>query len=106
MAGGDCKVCNISTRPATRSEPISCRSESFRISIGQPSNCADPPGCPHIEAALHKRPLILGVLFIASLLVTFQAQHEAKKGHAGRPFFCSCFSTVSLMLLFAAAVYP
>lgn len=62
--------------------------------------------CPHIEAALRQRPLILGVLFIASLLVTFNSRREAKKGHEGRAFICSCLSIVSLMLLFAAAVYP
>ena len=39
--------------------------------------------CPHIGVALHQRPLLLGVLFIASLLVTFTAQREAKKGHEG-----------------------
>ena len=62
--------------------------------------------CPHIEAALHQRPFILGGSFVAALLVTFNILRELRRGREGRAFVSSCLSIVTLMLLFGAAVYP
>ncbi len=62
--------------------------------------------CPHIEAALRQRPFILGVCFVAALLVTFNILREVRHRHEGRAFVSSCLSIVTLMLLFGAAVYP
>jgi cytochrome d ubiquinol oxidase subunit II len=54
--------------------------------------------CPHIEAALRWRPLILGAIFVVGLLVTFNILREVRKGNAGRAFVssvsrsrCTCF---------------
>jgi cytochrome d ubiquinol oxidase subunit II len=64
--------------------------------------------CPHIKAAVSQRPLILGELFLISLLVTFNIPRQVRKGrgYEGRAFLGSCLSLVTLMLLFGASVYP
>jgi len=62
--------------------------------------------CPHIEAALRWRPLILGGIFVVGLLVTFNILREVRKGNAGRAFVSSSLALALHMLLFGAAVYP
>lgn len=62
--------------------------------------------CPHIKAALHQRPLLLGTIGLVSLLVTLNIPRTVSNGHPGRAFISSCLSIVTLMLLFAATIYP
>jgi cytochrome d ubiquinol oxidase subunit II len=62
--------------------------------------------CPHIVAALRQRPLTLGALFVAGLLVTFNIVREAWKKRPGRAFVSSCAALVLHLGLFGAAVYP
>jgi cytochrome bd ubiquinol oxidase subunit II len=62
--------------------------------------------CPHIEAALRGRPLILGAIFVVALAVTFNILREVRKGHAGHAFVSSGLALALHMLLFGAAVYP
>jgi cytochrome d ubiquinol oxidase subunit II len=62
--------------------------------------------CPHIEAALRQRPLILGAVFVVALLVTFNILREVWKGNAGRAFLSSCLALALHMLLFGATAYP
>ena len=62
--------------------------------------------CPHIEAALRQRPVLLGLLFLLTTAVTLNIPREARRGHEGRAFVSSCLSIVTLMLLFGASVYP
>ncbi|MBV8329056.1 MAG: cytochrome d ubiquinol oxidase subunit II [Verrucomicrobia bacterium] len=63
-------------------------------------------GCPHIVGAFRQRPLILGPLFLAALLVTFNVLREIQKKRPGRAFASSCAALVLHFLLFGAAVYP
>ncbi|MCX5737774.1 MAG: cytochrome d ubiquinol oxidase subunit II [Proteobacteria bacterium] len=62
--------------------------------------------CPHIEAALRQRPLLLGMTLLASLSVTLNILREARRGRDGRAFVSSCLSIVTLMMLFGGALYP
>ena len=62
--------------------------------------------CPHIEAALRQRPLILSAIFVVALPVTFNILREVRRANAGRAFVSSGFALALLLLLFAAAVYP
>jgi len=64
--------------------------------------------CPHIKAAVSQRPLILGTIFLVSLIVTFNIPRQVRKGvgHEGRAFLSSCLSLGTLMLLFGVSVYP
>ena len=63
-------------------------------------------GCPHIEAALRQRPLPLGLLFLASVVVTGGVLRAVRRGHEGRAFVGSCLTIVLLMLLFGVATWP
>src|SRR5262249_45043830 len=63
-------------------------------------------GCPHIVAAFRQRPLILGALFVAGLLVTFNIFRELWRKSPGRAFVSSCAALVLHLGLFGAAVYP
>jgi cytochrome d ubiquinol oxidase subunit II len=69
-------------------------------------NAATLLGCPHIVAALRRRPLILGALFVVGLLVTFNILREIRKNRPGRAFLSSCAALVLHLGLFGAAVYP
>jgi cytochrome d ubiquinol oxidase subunit II len=62
--------------------------------------------CPHIVAAFHKRPLILGALFAVGLLGTLNILREIWKNAPGRAFASSCAAVVLHLGLFGAAVYP
>jgi cytochrome d ubiquinol oxidase subunit II len=62
--------------------------------------------CPHIEAALRQRPLLLGVIFVVALLFTLNILREIRRDNAGRAFVSSCLAIVLHMLLFGVAVYP
>jgi len=55
---------------------------------------------------IHDRRLLLGALCLVSFLVTFSIPHQVRKGHDRCAFLSSCLSIVTLMLLFAATVYP
>src|SRR5215467_10317519 len=63
-------------------------------------------GCPHIVAAFHERPLILGALFVVGLAVTFNILRETWRTSPGRAFVSSCAVLVLHLGLFGAAVYP
>lgn len=63
-------------------------------------------GCPHIEAALRQRPVPLGALFLASVVVTGGVLRAVRRGHEGRAFVGSSLTIVLLMLLFGVATWP
>jgi cytochrome d ubiquinol oxidase subunit II len=69
-------------------------------------NAATLLGCPHIVAAFHRRPVILGALFVAGLLVTLNILREIWRRSPGRAFVSSCAALVLHLGLFGAAVYP
>jgi cytochrome bd ubiquinol oxidase subunit II len=60
----------------------------------------------HLQQHIHDRRVLLGILCLASFLVTFNIPRQVSKGHNGRAFVSSCLSIVTLMVLFAATVYP
>ena len=60
----------------------------------------------HLRQHIHNRRLLLGALCLVSFLVTFSIPRQVRKGHDRRAFLSSCLSIVTLMLLFAATVYP
>ena len=62
--------------------------------------------CPHIEAALHQRPWLLGLLFALTAAVTLNVPRELRRGAEGRAFASSCLSVATLLILFGASVYP
>jgi cytochrome d ubiquinol oxidase subunit II len=63
-------------------------------------------GCPHVAAALHRRPLALAGLFVAAVLLAVVIRREVRRQHEGRAFAASCLSIVTLMLLVGVAIYP
>jgi cytochrome d ubiquinol oxidase subunit II len=63
-------------------------------------------GCPHIVTAFGRRPWILGVLFVAGLVVTFNILREIWKNRPGRAFASSCTALVLHLLLIGTAVFP
>lgn len=62
--------------------------------------------CPHLSKIFHERAVLLGAIALVSTLVTFNILREIRRGHEGRAFICSCLSMVTLMLLFAATIFP
>lgn len=62
--------------------------------------------CPHLKPVLHHRVVLLSVIAMAALLVTFNIPREVRRRNEGRAFISSCLSIVTMMLLFAATVYP
>jgi cytochrome d ubiquinol oxidase subunit II len=48
----------------------------------------------------------LSVLAVAALLITFNIPREVRRKNEGRAFISSCLSIITMMLLFAATVYP
>ena len=62
--------------------------------------------CPHLKTVLHERAALLGVVGLAAVLVTFNILREVRRGRQGRAFVCSCLSIVTMMLLFAATIFP
>jgi cytochrome d ubiquinol oxidase subunit II len=62
--------------------------------------------CPHLQTVLHHRRWLLGGLAIAAFLITFSIPRQVRSGYEGRAFISSCLSIVTMMLLFAATVYP
>ena len=60
----------------------------------------------HLQAHIHDRRLLLGVMCLAALAVTFNIPRELRRGNEGRAFVSSCLSIVTMMLLFATTVYP
>ena len=55
---------------------------------------------------MRQRPVILGAIFGAGLLVTLNILREVRHGDAGRAFVSSSLAIVTHLLLFAAAVFP
>lgn len=62
--------------------------------------------CPHLKTVLHERAVLLGVIALVATLVTFNILREGRRGREGRAFISSCLSIVTLMLLFAATIFP
>lgn len=62
--------------------------------------------CPHIGEAIRDRSIFLGATFVVSVLVTFNILREVRRGNEGRAFVSSALSIVTLMVLFAGAIYP
>jgi cytochrome d ubiquinol oxidase subunit II len=62
--------------------------------------------CPHIVAAFWQRPLILGAVFVAGLLATFNILRATWKKRPGRAFASFCAALVLHLLLFGTTVYP
>ena len=69
-------------------------------------NAATLLACPHLHAVLRSRAVLLGVLVVASLLVTFNIPRQVRLGNEGRAFLSSCLSIATLMMLFGATLYP
>lgn len=62
--------------------------------------------CPHIEAALRHRPLLLGAIFAVVLPVALNILREVRKGNEGRAFVSSCLALILHFFILAAAVFP
>ena len=62
--------------------------------------------CPHVAAALRRRPLALGALFVAAVLLAGAILRAVRRGRAAQAFVASCLSIVTLMLLAGVAIYP
>ena len=62
--------------------------------------------CPHLQTVLHERAVLLGIIAGAALLITFNIPREVRRKNEGRAFLSSCLSIVTMMLLFAATIYP
>jgi cytochrome bd ubiquinol oxidase subunit II len=62
--------------------------------------------CPHIEAAIRQRPVVLGLIFVIALPVTLNILREIHKKNFGRAFISSCLALILHLLLFGAAAYP
>src|SRR5262249_13440780 len=62
--------------------------------------------CPHLKTVLHERAGLLTVIAMAALLITFNIPPEVRRQNERRAFISSCLSIVTMMLLFAATVYP
>ena len=62
--------------------------------------------CPHIEAALERRPIELGSFFVLALLTVGAIPREIHKGREFRAFIYSCLGMAFLMTLFGLSVYP
>ena len=62
--------------------------------------------CPHLQTVLHDRAGLLGIIAGATLLITFNIPREVRRKNEGRAFISSCLSIVTMMLLFAATIYP
>lgn len=62
--------------------------------------------CPHIREAISARPVLLSCAFVACLAVTFNIRRQIRKGNEGWAFISSSLSIITLMFLFAAAIYP
>jgi cytochrome bd ubiquinol oxidase subunit II len=60
----------------------------------------------HLQAHIHDRRVLLGMMCLAALAVTFNIPRELRRGNEGRAFISSCLSIVTMMLLFATTVYP
>jgi cytochrome d ubiquinol oxidase subunit II len=69
-------------------------------------NAATLLGCPHIVAAFHRRPVMLGAIFVVGLLVTLNILREIRRRSPGRAFVSSCAALVLHLGLFGAAAYP
>ncbi|MGB8476772.1 MAG: cytochrome d ubiquinol oxidase subunit II [Candidatus Acidiferrum sp.] len=62
--------------------------------------------CHHLRAVLRDRAVLLSFIAFATVLATFNIPREVRRGRAGRAFISSCISMVSMMLLFAATIFP
>ncbi len=62
--------------------------------------------CHHLRAVLRDRAVLLSFIALATVLATFNIPREVRRGRAGRAFISSCISMVSMMLLFAATIFP
>jgi len=59
-----------------------------------------------VRANLQEHPIILSVLFVASLLAVFNIPREIHHGREWRGFLSSCTAMVMLLALFAVSVFP
>jgi cytochrome d ubiquinol oxidase subunit II len=62
--------------------------------------------CRHLKTVLHERAGLLSVIAIVALLITFNIPREVRRKNEGRAFISSCLSIITMMLLFAATIYP
>jgi cytochrome d ubiquinol oxidase subunit II len=62
--------------------------------------------CPHLQTVLHDRAVLLSIIATVALLLTFNIPREVRRKNEGRAFISSCLSIVTMMLLFAATIYP
>ena len=62
--------------------------------------------CPHLKSVIHQRGLLLGSIAVTAVLITFNIPRELRRKNFGWAFISSGLSIVTMMVLFAATVFP
>lgn len=70
------------------------------------TNVVTLAACPHIAVAVGRRPIALGGILAASMLIAFNIVRELRRNQPGRAFICSCLTILSHLLLLGLAAYP
>ena len=62
--------------------------------------------CPHLKSVIHQRGVLLGIIAVTAVLITFNIPRELRRKNYGWAFISSSLSIVTMMVLFAATVFP